>query len=1089
MEAVATAGVEVLVQNLINFLKEEYSLLRGLEEDAGKLQETLEMVQAYLSGAETKSITDDAVKMWLRKLEAVAFDAYYVLDELNYHFVYKKARKMDALNPNPKLKNKVLSCFSSCSSSSTRFSRRSKMAHAIKHINADFESVNKKATNLGLQLILANSLPAVADTSDETDSLSLDPIFIGRDDDVPILVDMLTQTHPEEDKPMFSIVALVGMGGMGKTTLTKKVIHHERVKARFGSLLWVHVSQTFDPIILFKKILSTFPSQGGDECQSKEAILRKLQDALKEKTYLLVLDDVWNEDVPKWEDFINSMSGVTSTMGNGIIITTRSQKVASIVNPLQYTLRGLSDDDCWSIIREKAFDGNEEVPPQFEIIGKKIAEACRGLPLAANVVGGVLRRCKSEEEWHSISINCLTDAEGAERIKKILKLSYNYLPSPSLKKCFAYCSIFPKGDWIIKHRVIEQWMAEGFLQPDKRNEMEDVGNKFFNVLLHNSLLQVAWRDEYGNVEGCVMHDLVHDLASSVLSNNNADGSTPIRYMFLEVESSHISKEVAKQLRTLILKSGTSNTTFSDFQCLHNLTLDDDNITELSNSIRELIHLRYLDISNTCIKDLPEWIGELSHLQTLRLSRVSSSQKLANTLKYLVNLRHLYIKDVELPAEIGRLTSLQTLPCFKVGEEKGYHIEELGNLKNLKEKLVITNLERVCDKEEALKANILQKQHLSELQFEWGLDCWGERNDESVLEGLKPHANLKELSIDGYKGIKFPTWLRGEPQGSCLPLHNLIQIKLESCSECEEITLDHLPNLRSLFIRELKSLKCLSKMFFYNHRKLSYLDICYCDMLEALPDGLDTLNSLKGLRIVGCGNLKSMGNPSCGGGENQGILRELRISNCGELMELPRQMLELWGPTIEELELEGLRSLKNLPMLVDCMAKSSTRLTTLIIMGVPKLMPAGSVESWNLGSLKTLMIDVSEEWSRENCVGINETVNGILEGCCNSLEWLILRGVENWEWLPQSIQRLTSLYWLELKNIGIEELPQWFGNLSALKMLDLYGCTKLRCLPSVDAFKPLTKLTMLEIKNCPKLSIDSEWRNHPNLKIKVDGDRI
>ena len=112
---------------------------------------------------------------------------------------------------------------------------------------------------------------------------------------------------------------------MGKTTLTKKVLNHERVKARFGSFLWVHVSQTFDPIILFSKILSTLtPSDIGEGVQNREAILKMLHEALMAKTYLLVLDDVWNEDVRKWDNFINSMSGVTSTMGNGIIITTRS---------------------------------------------------------------------------------------------------------------------------------------------------------------------------------------------------------------------------------------------------------------------------------------------------------------------------------------------------------------------------------------------------------------------------------------------------------------------------------------------------------------------------------------------------------------------------------------------------------------------------------------------------------------------------------------------------------------------------------------------------------------------------------------------
>ena len=133
-------------------------------------------------------------------------------------------------------------------------------------------------------------------------------------------------------------------------------------------------------------------------------------------------------------------------------------------------------------------------------------------------------------------------------------------------------------------------MAEGFLQPDEKNEMEDVGNKFFNVLLHNSLFQVAWQDEYRNVEACVMHDLVHDLASFVLSNNNnADGSTPVRYMFLEEKSSHISKEVAKHLRTLILKGGTSCILFSDFKCVHNLTLYRSfGEHQLPDSIRELM---------------------------------------------------------------------------------------------------------------------------------------------------------------------------------------------------------------------------------------------------------------------------------------------------------------------------------------------------------------------------------------------------------------------------------------------------------------------------------------------------------------------
>ncbi|XP_047978378.1 putative disease resistance protein RGA1 isoform X2 [Salvia hispanica] len=1105
MEGVSSSSIEVLLQNLINLFSEEYSLLRSFDEDAQQLQRTLGMIQAYLNDAEKKSITQDAVKLWLRELEAVAFDADNILDELSYHLLHKKVKKMKSS------KDKVLSCFSSFNG----ILRRRNMAHTIKQINANFESMNKRATDLGIQSMVVNAPAAAVDhTTVETDSFSLDPIFIGRDDDLPKLVDMLTQTNPVEEKRVFSSLALVGMGGMGKTTLTRKVFNHERVKARFGSLIWIHVSQTFDAISLFNKILYKVTKKASDgvenrdgimeklqaalkvRVESRDDILEKLQEALKGKTFLLVLDDVWNDDVSKWEDFINSILGVTSTNGNGIIITTRSEKVASIVNPFHiHHLNGLSDEDCWSIIKAKTFHKNGGVPSGFEMIGRKIAKRCQGLLLAANVVGGVLRG-KSEEELRFINENWLSDGEGGESISKILKLSFDHLSSPSLKKCFTFCSVFPKGRAIMKEELIELWMAEGFLQPSRRDDMESVGNMFFNVLLHNSLLQVQRTNNYGGVWNYGMHDLVHDLASSVLSNIAHD-SNPVRYMFLKEESSSIPKKVARHLCTLFLEGGTSGTIFSNFECLHNLTLSGD-YKELPNSIRELVHLRNLNIYDTEIVNLPKWIDKLHHLQTLR-----ACWKLEN-----------------LP-KIGRLTSLQTLPYFIVGKEKGYQIEELGSLTNLKGRLKIRNLEEVHGKEDAQKANIFQKPKLFDLTYTWSDGREDGTNDESVLEGLQPHSNLKKLEISGFKGIRFPTWVekmavRDGPQGSWVPLDNLIEINLFRCSEIVEIpTLEHLHNLKSLHLKrlnkvrfinasfnhltslqieELDRLECLPERVFSDNQNLSSLDIINCRVLRELPDGVDTLNHLEYLYIWDCENLKSIGNPSGGARQSQGILRWLSIKRCGELTELPCQMLESWAPTVEDLKLEGLGRLKNLPTLIDCLAKSSTRLRELTFKGVPKLMAANSgtdsVESWDLSNLKELDIDVSVEWSREDSVGIAETVERMLQRCCNSLTWLEVKWVENWEWLPQSIQHLTLLNWLKLENIGVEELPQWLGNLSSLERLHLWNCNKLKRLPSVDALNHLTKLENLYIRGCPELCIDSEWRNHhPHLKFEVEGQPV
>ncbi|XP_047955178.1 putative disease resistance protein RGA1 [Salvia hispanica] len=1032
--ALYRASIEVLVQNLINYCSGEYPLLRGVDKEAQQLQRTLGMIQACLIDAEEKSITRNDVKIWLEELETMAFDADNVLDELNYHLLHKQV-KIPSLSP------KVLPRFSSFN----RISLQRNIARKIKKITADFKSMNERAIDLGIQSIVLNASAVDAHISTKTASISLDPIFVGRDDDVHKLVDMLTQTQEDQ---IFSIVALLGRGGVGKTTVTRKVLNHERINARFESLIYITVSKTFHPIILFNKILSSLTSHTRDGFESGDVILKRLQEALKAKTYLLVLDDVWNEDVPNWNGFINSMSEVTSTNGNAIIITTRNAKVASIVNPFHiHRLSGLSIDDCWSIIKARTFDENGEVPSSFEMVGRNIAKKCHGLPLATNIIGGVLRY-KSEEEWRLIYEKWLSVDEGYEHIIRILKLSFDHLTS-SLKKCFAYCSIFPK-DWrIVKEELIELWMAEGFLQTSQKDDMEFAGTMIFNVLLQNSLLQVVWKGNHGQ-EYYGMHDLVHDIASFVLYERGGR----FRYMFLNEESSPIPKEGWRNLRTLFLGGGVSCTMFSDFKCLHNLTLIGSNYKELSNSIRELIHLRNLNISRTSIGNLPEWIGELHCLQTLR-AETSYLKKLPSTLKYLIELRHLYItRDTELPAEIGRLISLRTLPHFTVGKEKDYGIKELGNLKNLKGRLVIEHLERVRDKEEAQGAKINQNPNLTALQFEWNDGGKDGRNDESVLEGLQPHANLKKLMIVGYKGKIFPTWFKNR----WIPLENLIELKIYNCSECQEIPrLDHLLNLKTLHLIGLDKVRFIDS----SNKKLTSLRIIELERLESICIWLFYDNH----NISTCIELPD--SPS-----------ELIIKYCPNLKWIV-DPLELWVPTIERLELEGLPRLEDLPTLIYNLTRSSPRLKYLIILGVPIFMLSVSVQSWDLGKLKELHIDVSVQWSTENSGAIEYAVDGILQGCCNSLTLLKLRGVGNWDWVPMSIQHLNVLSSLVLDSFGVEELPHWFGNLSSLVELNLSNCQKLKCLPSC-----LTKLRYLTVEDCTELRIDSEWYNIPHLIIHV-----
>ncbi|XP_047959521.1 putative disease resistance protein RGA4 [Salvia hispanica] len=291
-EAVA-AVIKVVVQNLIDHSKTEISLIRGLDKEAAKLAGNLDTIQKFLNDAENRTIPGGAVESWLRKLEDVAFDGDNVLDELNYHLLSKQ---INSIKP---MKQKVLSCFSPFS----HIAHPRNIALKIQEINENLESIQKEGAGLGLKERLANDVPKLPHAAFETDSFSHDPIFIGRDELVSEIIEVIN-TSTTTDERVISIFAIVGMGGLGKTTLTRNVFHHPKIKTLFGSHIWVHVSQIFDPIILFKKILKELTSSPHhDEIESSQGILKNTssdqsrQDFLKKTSFGQV-------DVESSQDFV-----------------------------------------------------------------------------------------------------------------------------------------------------------------------------------------------------------------------------------------------------------------------------------------------------------------------------------------------------------------------------------------------------------------------------------------------------------------------------------------------------------------------------------------------------------------------------------------------------------------------------------------------------------------------------------------------------------------------------------------------------------------------------------------------------------------
>ncbi|XP_057990742.1 putative disease resistance protein RGA3 [Hevea brasiliensis] len=364
---------------------------------------------------------------------------------------------------------------------------------------------------------------------------------------------------------------------------------------------------------------------------NRDAMLGELEKQLEGRKFPLVLDDVWkerNEVSNRWDDFKTRLVRISKNNGNAIVLTTRSEEVASIVETStnhRHTVNLLSDDECWSIMKERAF-GSEatSIPSNLEGIGKEIAKKCGGVPLAAKVLGGTMGFRRDEEAWLLIQNNNVLNASyKKENIESILKLSCDHLPS-KLKQCFASCTMFPKDFEFEKEELIWLWMAEGFVVPSS----EDEGTKYFNALLQNYFFQDVVRDEYGNIGKCKMHDLVHDLALSLskyetltLKNcSTTDDISSARRLYVDCQNATTSvafpKGGSKKLRSLYMNGVVFDGSWK-LKCLRTLKLKGANIEKVPSSIGKLKHLRYLDVSDTGIKVLPESITKLYNLQTLR----------------------------------------------------------------------------------------------------------------------------------------------------------------------------------------------------------------------------------------------------------------------------------------------------------------------------------------------------------------------------------------------------------------------------------------------------------------------------------------
>ncbi|TQD97411.1 hypothetical protein C1H46_016990 [Malus baccata] len=742
-EQIVCFVIDKLVQLLITT---EANLSRNASTEVGFIKDELESIRSFLKEADAKAAAtdgetgNDGVKTWVNQVREAAFYIEDVIDEyllriLRHHqhhgflrFFHKIIRLAKKMRSQDGIVLKV-----------------DGVKELVREINGrseryGFKSFYQQGQSSGEKTLPWNDPRVASLFIEESEIVGIES---ARDELTRLLV---------EGAPRREVISVVGMGGLGKTTLAKKVYDQKKVMAHFDCYAWITVSQSYRVEDLLRTVIKKFYSSRKErfpeeiDTIDKESLISTSREYLQQKRYVVVFDDVWKVDF--WGAIEHALP---DNKGERIIITTRIQDVANFCKRSCFVhvhhLQPLPPNKAWELFCRKAFqfelEGN--CPEGLEELSLDIVKRCEGLPLAIVSIGGLLStKAKVVSEWQKLYNSLSSELESNPHLTsltRILSLSYHHLPY-YLKSCVLYFGIFPEDYSVSCIRLVRLWIAEGFVKPKRGKTLEEVGEEYLMGLIHRSLVQVSEVYNDGKARGCRVHDLLHDvllkkgLDSSfchVLSKDESTFKPTTRRLSIDINSyealGSITQSRIRSIFTFNLEECPKsflNTLSGNFKLLKVLDFTDAPINQLPKYVGDLYLLTYLSLRNTKVKLLPDSIGNLQNLETLDLKQ-SLVYEIPAKINKLVKLRHLLAyhcdyncdvglfwnleKGVKIHEGIGCLQALQKLSYVEANHGGIRLIKELGKLRQLR-KLSLTNLK--SEDGRAVCASIEKMNHLESL---------------------------------------------------------------------------------------------------------------------------------------------------------------------------------------------------------------------------------------------------------------------------------------------------------------------------------------------------------------------------------------